>query len=56
MSLWTIALVVLDYFPLSLSKDLVVRQLFCRQRVLLSQFPKESFPKEINNRVKQKWL
>lgn len=56
MSLWTIALVVLDYFPLSLSKDLVARQLFCRQRVLLSRFPKESFPKEINNRAKQKWL
>lgn len=53
---WTIALVVLDYFPLSPSKDLVARQLFCRQQVLLSWFPKESFPKEINNSAKQKRL
>lgn len=52
----TIALAVLNYFPLSLSKDLVARQLFYRQQALLPWFPKESFPKEINNRAKQKWL
>lgn len=52
----TTALAGLDDFPLSFSTDLVVRQLFCRQQVLLSLFPRESSPNKINNRAKQKWL